>query len=419
MAFSSRSLAGVRNRLPKLIGQALVDEAVAQSGYAHRRRKLGPLETILLCVSLILQRNASMLTATTQSGGAFTQAALCCARQRLTLALLAVVNQLLVERLLRDGVPRVVLLDCVNQYLPDTPALRRAYRRPGQKRRKLDYPQARSLCLVELGTGLMLGRHDFASDRHESPMLRHVLRHLRPGDTLVMDRGFASFANFCLLADRGIHFVARLPKGMHARDAGRRRFAHPGRRGSGQVTWDKPARRPDGVPKRRRWRSLPEQLALRQVSARVKGGRSPGRGRGGKVVLITDLAHASAKLIGTWYRRRWEIETDFRHVKQTLRLDALRSRTVAGVRAELALQMIAYNVVRTVMAEAARRRGVGAGRISFAAATTLLLSDPNIPLDVLATMPRRPRTSRPRRVKYQGKNYRLITSRPRPQRKAA
>lgn len=412
MAYSSRSLTAVKSRVPKLLNKKLVEEAVVRSGYEYRRRKLGPLETILLCVSLILQQNASMVAGVIQSGGGFTPAALCSARRRLTLSLLAVVNQLLIERLLREE-PRVILLDCVNQYLQDTPALRRRYRRPGQKKRKLDYPQVRSLCLTELKTGVMIGRYDFSSDKHESPVLRQVLELLRPGDTLVMDRGFVSFANFHLLRERGIHFVARLPATLQAKNDGRRRFVHPGRRGSGKVVWDRPLRRTEGTT-RRLWRKLPGTLELRQVSVRVGRGRS-----GGKIVLITDLEHASAKLISTWYRRRWEIETDFRHLKQTLNLETLRSKTVAGVKVELMLQMIAYNIVRILMTEAAKLRGVSARRISFAAATTLLLSDPRIPLSVLSVMPKRQRSSRPRRIKYRGKNYRLITTHPRPQRRVA
>ena len=82
--------------------------------------------------------------------------------------------------------PRVLLVDAFNGYAPDTPALRRRYRRPRQQRSHggADYPQVRTVAAFDLRSGLLLAQHPFPADRHESPMLRHVLDAgvARPGD---------------------------------------------------------------------------------------------------------------------------------------------------------------------------------------------------------------------------------------------
>ena len=417
MAHLSHAVAHVKSALRSRVPAKLVDQAVQRSDYRFRKRTLGPAETVLLCLSMVLAGNVSLAATRIGAGGCFTAAALCKARARLSLLLLRALNALVIQRTLKaDGPPRVLLLDASNYYLPDTRPLRRHYRHPRQKTRRgrhADYPQMRVLSVVDLHTGLMLTQADFRSDQHESPMLRLILEVCRPGDTLIFDRGFVSFANLCLLGSRGVHFVARLPRNLQARDRGRRRFVHPGRRGSGKVLWEKPAQRSRGVS-RRQWRALPAQLQLRQVSVKVPHGRCRGT-----MLLLTDLLESGAKTLRRWYRCRWEIEGDFRHLKGTLDLEFFTTRTVGGVRRELLLRQLAYNLVREVMLHAGRQQGVACGRISFAEAARLLLHAKWAMLGCLSIVPERQRSTRPRRMKYRGKNYPVLLSRPKPQREIA
>ena len=60
------------------------------------------------------------------------------------------------------------------------------------------------------------------------------------------------------------------------------------------------------------------------------------------------------------------VETDLGHLKTTLGMDVLKCQTADGVRKEVAVFRLVYNLVRAVMLEAARRQGVEASRISFA-----------------------------------------------------
>ena len=65
------------------------------------------------------------------------------------------------------------------------------------------------------------------------------------------------------------------------------------------------------------------------------------------------------------YRERWEVETNLKHLKTTMKMDVLRCETVAGVSKELLMFALVYNLVRLVMLEASRRQGVAVDRISF------------------------------------------------------
>jgi hypothetical protein len=57
------------------------------------------------------------------------------------------------------------------------------------------------------------------------------------------------------------------------------------------------------------------------------------------------------------------VEINFRHIKITMKMDVLRCETVDGILKELAMFALAYNLVRSVMAESARVQGVEPDRI--------------------------------------------------------
>ncbi len=434
----SAALRYVNGNLGQLLPERVILTAAREVGHRWRRRKLGPARTVMLLVLQLLCGNASLAEARALDGYRVCVAALAQARQRLPLELLRRVNAWLLEQFALNVIaadpsapPRVLLIDAANYYLPDTAALRRRYRQPRQQkrrgngRRRPDYPQLRTLDVFDLRSGLLLAQHDFASDRHESPQLRHVLDLIgaRAGDVVIFDRGLVSYANLCLLQERGLHVVARLAKGLTARRGSRRRRRARLGKGDTLVRWEKPARRPRSCPiSTGRWRQLPMQRDLRQVSVTVAGPRKGSRCR--HLTLITSLldpqTHPAAQ-IAAWYRRRWEIETDLRHLKSTLKLEFLRTQSVANVRRELLLRAIAYNLVRAAMLRAATLRRVEPQRVSFADACRWLrlTQAAGVSLLELLINPQRIRRPRPRKLKYRGKNYRWLTTALAPQRRVA
>ena len=63
---------------------------------------------------------------------------------------------------------------------------------------------------------------------------------------------------------------------------------------------------------------------------------------------------------------------DIRSIKQTMKMDVLRCKTPAMVRKEFWAHLLAYNLIRGVMAEAARRHGLPPRRLSFQGARQMM-----------------------------------------------
>ena len=110
------------------------------------------------------------------------------------------------------------------------------------------------------------------------------------------------------------------------------------------------------------------------------------------------------------YGQRWQIETNLRYLKQTLRMDVLHCKTVEGVTKELAMYAVIYNLVRLVMREASRQQNVPVERLSFIDALRWLAEAVYGPVELkLRLVPHRPGRIEPRAVKRQPKEYDRLT----------
>jgi hypothetical protein len=65
------------------------------------------------------------------------------------------------------------------------------------------------------------------------------------------------------------------------------------------------------------------------------------------------------------YRARWNAELDLRSLKATLQMDMLRCKRPEQVRKEIWTHILAYNLIRTIMAQAAVRHDLEPRSISF------------------------------------------------------
>ena len=109
---------------------------------------------------------------------------------------------------------------------------------------------------------------------------------------------------------------------------------------------------------------MPNSIVVRELRYQIA---QPGC-RTREVTLVTTLLDPilyPAIELAELYAQRWQIETNLRHLKQTLHMDVLRTKTVAGVQKELLMFALVYNLVRLVMLRAAERQGVPPDRISF------------------------------------------------------
>jgi hypothetical protein len=148
-------------------------------------------------------------------------------------------------------------------------------------------------------------------------------------------------------------------------------------------------------------------------------------------VILQALAGAQecqpglATVFSLWRHYGWQIELDLRSLKQTMQMDILRCKTPELVRKEIWTHILAYNLIRTIMAQAASKHDIDPRTISFKGAMqTLAAFQPVIALqgqrglawrvnlyqhllDAIAThrVGDRPDRYEPRRIKRRPKPY--------------
>src|SRR6516225_3369831 len=200
----------------------------------------------------------------------------------------------------------------------------------------------------------------------EVSLLRRLWDVLRPGDVVLADRLTANWTTIAMLQGRGIELVSRLNKAHRKAD-----FRRGRRLGADDhvVRWAKPTsiRSLD----REAYHALPESITVREARVRVA---QPGF-RARSIVVVTTLLdprQASKEDLATLYRARWHNELDIRSLKSAMQMRELRCKTPGLVRKEVWAHILAYNLLRTVMAQAAARHGVEPRSLSFTGAMQTL-----------------------------------------------
>jgi hypothetical protein len=301
--------------------------------------------------------------------------AYCQARKRLPEAFFSEAA-LRTGRALDDGVDRqwlwkdrrVYVYDGSSVTMPDTPANQAAYPQPVAQKPGLGFPLARIAAVFSLACGAVVGLgicRYAGKGQSELGMLRKLLDVFRPGDVVLADRLMCAWTEMVMLKQRGVDSVCRFTS--HRKVDFRR-----GRRlGEGDhiVEWPKPPR-PRSID-RDAYDALPASLTVRECRVRVE---RPGF-RVRVLIVATTLLDPNAftrdELAGL-YRARWNAELDLRSLKQTLQMDVLRCKTPGLVRKELWAHILAYNLIRTIMAQAATTHDVEPRSISFKGATQTL-----------------------------------------------
>jgi hypothetical protein len=263
---------------------------------------------------------------------------------------------------------RVCLFDGSTVSMPDTPANRAEYPLAYNQVPGTNFAIARIGAVIALSCGAILdlgiGRYA-GKGQGEVSLLRRLWDVLRPGDVLLGDRLMSGWVGMHLLKRRGVDTVSRLSAHRRAD------FRKGTRLGKDDhlVRWEKPTSIRSVA--RETYRSLPDAIMVREVRFRVE---QPGF-RTRSIVVVTTLldpAQATREDLAALYRARWNNELDLRSIKVTLQMDMLRCKTPELVRKEIWAHVLAYNLIRTVMAPAAANEGVPPRSISFKAALQVL-----------------------------------------------
>jgi hypothetical protein len=232
----------------------------------------------------------------------------------------------------------------------------------------LGFPLTRIAAVFSLACGavLDLGICRYAGKgQSELGMLRTLWDIFRPGDVLLADRLMCAWTEMVLLKRRGIDSVCRLTSHRTADFRRGKRLDE----GDHIVKWAKPTK-PRSID-RETYDSLPEFLMIREVRVRVE---QPGFRTRTIIVATTmlDTEEINKDDLGDLYRQRWNAELDLRSLKETMQMDILRCKAPDLVRKEIWTHILAYNLIRTVMAQAASKLDIDPRSISFKGAMQTL-----------------------------------------------
>lgn len=416
------------------VGHALsagvIERACADLDHVYRKRLLDPVTTIHAFLTQVLHGNTACTELPHLTGKRFSAAGYVKARSRLPLALFDGLVERVTASLDSEQQPsglwhghRTWHLDGSSFSMADRPELQEAFGQPGNQKKGCGFPVAHFLALFNADTGFLqrvipspLRTHDMANAADMHPEMRE-------GDILVADRGFASFAHLALISQRKLHAVFRGHQRQIVNFRPGRKHKTTTKRSKGLPTshWLKRLGKHDQLveyikPKTKPvwmnqndYDALPETLVVRELRFKI-----PEPSCRTKVITVVttllDPVRYPASDIAEFYRRRWGIETNLRHLKTTMKMEVLHCHSVEGVLKELAMYALVYNLVRVVMLEAARRQNVPVERISFVDALRWLrTAKPGTPLPKLVVNPHRPNRSEPRVIKRRPKQYDLMT----------
>ncbi len=362
----------------KLLPQEQVEAALERHEVRYRERQYTPLVTIWTFLYQVLSSDQSCRAAVArllaflcvggeEPGSAKTDP-YCKARERLPEKLLADLARDSGGQLQRDvpatnllGGRPVKIADGTTVSMPDTPANQKAYPQQAAQKKSLGFPILRLVGLISLSCGAVL---DIATGPYrgkrtgETALLRQVLGSLRSGDILLADAIFSNYWTIALLLEGGVDYLGRL-EGMRRVDfrRGQRlgRYDHV-------VSWSKPHR--PAWMNRTLYNRLPETLRLRETRVEVtqKGFRCR------HLRLVTTLRDAqlySRAELAMAFRCRWHAELDLRSIKHVMQMDVLRCKSPAMVRKEIWMHLLAYNLIRKLLAQAAATVGLSPRDLSF------------------------------------------------------
>lgn len=404
----------------------------------HRERLYPPTETLSMFVAQVLSADGSCQQAVDAAmvtrliaglaPGSTDTGAYCKARSRLPLAMISTLARGCGD-IVANGAPgwwhwrgrRVLLVDGATVTLADTADNQAAYPQPSSQKEGLGFPLARMVALLCLGSGAL---RDVAvgpcvgKGSDEQSLLRDILDTVQAGDILLGD---AFYATYFLLAE----LIGGGADGVFEQFGARRRrtdFTNGEALGVRDhlIELVKPAQRPDWMSQHE-YDQAPATLKVRECEA------------GGKILVTTflDPNQTPKGILKALYRQRWHVELDLRNIKTTLDMEHLRCRTPEMALKELWVYLLAYNLIRLLMAQSALLADQIPRQLSFKHAVQIWLAWQQRGGDcedgerfhailILIAQPRvglRPGRIEPRALKRRLKPFALLTE-PRPSAKA-
>ena len=336
----------------------------------HRERLYPPTVTLSMFMRQVLEADGSCQKAV--NGWAAQRVAdglspcsvgtggYCRARQRLPLEMVSALTRqtgrLLSQKALAQWLWRgrtVKLVDGTGLSMPDTQENQACYPQPDTQAAGVGFPLARLVMVICLATGAAL---DVAIGPYsgkgsgELGLVRRLLEGFGPGDVMLADALYCNYFLIAALMEAGVDVLfeqngSRITDFRRGQSLGTRDHV---------VRWPKPAARPAWMTPEQ-YAHSPDELTLREVKVAHQ-------------VLVTtmvDHGQVSKHELSALFARRWNVELDLRNLKTTTGMDVLSCQTPQMNEKQLWVHLLAYNVIRLLMAQAACDAGVDPRALSF------------------------------------------------------
>lgn len=362
----------------EILDAKMVEEELAKEKVKFNNSVYTPLVTLCLFLSQVLDPDHSCraavarlivwLTINGRKPCSPESTAYCEARQRLPVG----VVKRLVYRTAQDieaGASsewlwrgrRVSLVDGTTVSMPDTVRNQRAFPQPNTQKPGVGFPIARLVAIISLATGvvrdLAMGPYK-GKETGETALFRSLLNRLGAGEIVLADCYFGSYFMLAELVQRNVDSLVR----MHQCRKFDFRRGRPLGFEDHIVTWTKPER-PDWMDEET-YARMPSELKVRELRFKV---HQPGF-RVDEVVLVTTMLDAEEYTkdeLADLFLQRWNVELDLRSIKDVLKMDVLRCKSPEMVEKEVWMHLLAYNLIRGMMAKAAKLHDKQPRQLSF------------------------------------------------------
>ncbi len=360
--------AGVAEFFNVLTGPELLQKTEAYLP-EHRERLYPPTETLSMFMKQVLSADGSCQKAVDDwaarrvadglSVRSIRTGAYCRARQRLPIEMISELTRE-TGRLLSDRAQArwqwrgrtVKLVDGTGISMPDTEQNQACYPQPNSQAEGVGFPAAQVLGVICLSTGAVLQAAmgpRFGRGNSELGLLRILESAFSAGDVVLADSLYCSYFSVAALIAAGVDIVLEQHGG---RITDFRRGLSLGKLDH-LVRWKKSKNRPCWMT-RQQYASLPDYITIREVKV------------GNRILVTTfDQRKVGKRELNNLYQQRWNVELDLRNIKATLGMDVLSCHTPQMNEKEMWVYLLAYNLIRLLMAQAALDAGVHPREISF------------------------------------------------------
>ena len=309
---------------------------------------------------------------------------------------------------------RVMLVDGTTLLMPDANDNQQTFPQQKAQKQGLGFPIVRLVGLISLATGACV---DYTTAPYqgkkigETSLFSDMIQLLCKQDLLLADRYYTSYANMALLRKQGTMLVFRQQSPVKSD------FRRGLRLGAKDhvISLKKPKKKTVWISDIA-WAALPEELWIREFS--VNG-----------IVYVTTLMNAKTypkKSLAELYQQRWQIEVDFRSIKTHMGMEMLHCKTAEMVKKEIAVHLLAYNLIRANIARAACLNDKQPRYLSFMAVVQLMRNTASMSITLTGTalekiihplliamaqteIGQRNRPNQPRVIKRRPKGYPLMT----------